>query len=93
MSLLLPFEVIPTEFTLYKLSPDAEREAYTYNNAQLAALSNEVTMLSQRKLALKYDPSNPNVFLQQEAFITGQIASLKFLLDTHAAYNTPEQVN
>ena len=56
---------------------------------QREVLQNELSELAERKLALTLDPNAPLLFTQDEAYIRGQMDSIRFILarDTTAKEN------
>ena len=47
---------------------------------QKQCIQNQICFLAEQKLALKYSPENPMLYLQQEAELQGQLNALKYLI-------------
>jgi len=62
--------------------------------AQQQVIQNQIALLAEEKDALLLDPEHPLLFMQAEAEKRGQIASLRYLLDSSDAaeiqLNDPE---
>ena len=67
-------------FTSWQFSDEEQSLAYHLNDLQIKALQNEIAILAERKIALKFDPTNPIEFAQQEAEIAGAIGTLQYLI-------------
>jgi hypothetical protein len=70
-----------SSFISYTLTQDELAVGSQFNPEQRAVMQNIIADLAEEKIALKYDPVNPQQFLQREAELTGQIGILKYLLD------------
>lgn len=75
---------INTVFTTYDLDETEQLTGTVYSSNQLAVLRNKLSETVQQKLRLVFDPANVMKYTQDEAFLTGQISILEFLLDAHA---------
>jgi len=70
-----------SSFIRYEMSPAELKAGAQFTVEQRALIQNQISELAEEKIALKYDPVNPQQFLQREAELTGQIGILKYLLD------------
>lgn len=73
-------QILPNDFTSYELTEEELNEALNFTVAQKAHLQNLLSDAAISKLNLHYDATNPLVFAQQEAELTGQIGILRHLL-------------
>jgi hypothetical protein len=64
----------------YNLSPEEQLAGHKLTPENTYVIQNHICELSEEKLALKYDPSQPMWFVQREAELQGQIGILKMLL-------------
>lgn len=68
-------------YSSWALTDEEEQEAYKFNDLNLKAIQNEISLAAQAKLALKFDPANPVLFAQQEAELAGKIGILQYLIE------------
>lgn len=78
-------QLLPNTFTLYSFTSEEEIIANTFSEIQLARLRNELALVAQEKVNLKYDPEHPMQFLQQEAELQGKMGVLNYLIQAHEA--------
>lgn len=57
--------------------------SFTTDNKQF--LQNLICLTAESIIALEPDPNNYPAFIQQEAFLKGQLSAYKYLLDASAA--------
>lgn len=74
-------QVIPNQFTTYELSPREQAEGKQLNINQRCVIQNRLSAFAQEKLAWTFDPRNPEVCMQREAELQGQIRLLQLMLD------------
>lgn len=74
-----------TTFTAFALTEEDTLEGSIYTSLQTKVLQNMLAAVAESKLALEYDVTNPSSFIQQEAFLAGQLAILRQLIDTSAS--------
>lgn len=67
-------------FTTYTLSEAETREGHKLNTLTVAVIHNLRTSIAEEKLALKVNPESINTFLQQEAYLAGQLEILNYIL-------------
>ena len=77
--------IIPNSFTAYELTDKETLEGSIYNTVQTQVLQNHLATKAEEKLALKYDPNDREVYLQQEAALTAEIEIIQYLLDCSLA--------
>jgi len=83
--------IIPNTFTTYLLSKEELLHGTILTTVQKQCVQNQIAYLAEQKLSLKYLPETPNVFLQQEAELQGQIIALKYLISL--SENAEAEVN
>lgn len=74
-------KLIPHSFNTYEFDEGEEQEAHKLSVLQQAHIQNLLAAASRDKLDVHYDPENPLKFAQQEAYISGQIHILRYILD------------
>lgn len=67
-------------FQSYELTPKEYHEATLFTDVQRAYLQNELAEKATSRLALRLDPTELHTFIQQEAYLIGQIELLQQLL-------------
>jgi len=67
-------------FISYKLSEKEELQGSVFTPEQKACLQNLLSRAALDKQALAPDPNNIQPFIQQEAFLKGQIELLEYIL-------------
>jgi hypothetical protein len=73
--------VLISSFTKYE---QTEAEVLTATNLSPETkqfIQNQIVLASENRLALTPDPNNYAAFIQEEAYLKGQVAILKYLLD------------
>ena len=70
-------------FTEYEMTQEEQQNGQIYSSNQLAVLKNLRALTAQQRLALAYDPIKHDEFIQNEAFLKGQLAILEVLISTH----------
>jgi hypothetical protein len=78
-------DMIPNVFTSYELTHMEELTGTILTPPQVAVLSNKLATIAVSKLALKFDPLNPALFTQTEAYERGQLDVIQWLLDSSEA--------
>ena len=71
-------------FSTFELSDKEAIQSAIFTTLQLQNLQNQLANAAESRLALNFDANNPSEFVQQEAFLKGQIELLKFLIDSSA---------
>jgi len=84
-------EMIPNTFTSYNLSEQEELQGSIFTSLQLQVLQNALASVAEEKINLEYDPKHPEVFLQKEAGLQGQLATYNYLIDKSLA--SVEEIN
>lgn len=74
-----------TRFSEYELTTDEARSGRTLNQMQQMVLQNQISEISKQILALEALPESYATFIQQDAYLKGQLAILQFLLDDSEA--------
>lgn len=70
-----------SSFIRFLLTPAEEKDARTLSEAQIAWIRTIIAETQEKKLALRFDPSQAMQFVQEDAHITGYIAALTDLLN------------
>jgi hypothetical protein len=73
--------LIPNTFSTYQLSAEETTAGFAFTQSSLEVLHNQRAMIAEQKLALTYDPSNAQHFLQQEAYLRGQIELISWMFE------------
>lgn len=77
--------MIPNQFTAYQLNDQEQLEGACLTITQKQLIQNRLSDAATKQLNLDYDPAEPLLFVQAEAYNTGQIEAYQFLLDSSAA--------
>ena len=77
-------KTISSTFTKYELTASEQQSGQILNDAQLGVLHNLRTDIAEQKLNLEFVPDKPGEFIQQEAFLAGQLKVLGYLIDNSA---------
>lgn len=78
------------KFTSWTLTPEEEISGSILSPLQILVLQNKLSEVATQLLNLEYDPNNPQKFLQDEAFLTGQMQTIEWLIDlSEETKNTP----
>ena len=78
-------KLIPNSFTSYYLTPQEQLQGSIFNTIQLQVLHNHLADYAEQKMALKYDPEHPLLFLQDEADLAGKIEIINYLIEASQA--------
>jgi hypothetical protein len=81
---------LSSSFITYNLTPAQVAAGSTFTLDQRFVIQNLIASAAEEKIALTFDPSNPNSFIQREAELMGQIGILKYLLSLESS-NLPEE--
>lgn len=74
-------QLVPHDFNAYELTAEEELQSQLLTQLQSARLQNLLAKASRDKIDIQFDPDKPLHFAQQEAFASGQIQLLRYLLD------------
>jgi len=77
--------LIPNSFSRYYLTDEEELNGSTFTIDQIQVLQNDLASIAEEKINLEFDPKNPEEFIQAEAFKSGQIALLQYMLERSEA--------
>ncbi len=72
--------LIPSTFSTYALSEEELKSGVQFSSSQKGVIQNLIADLATQKLGLEFDTAAPQQFIQQEAFLAGQIKILQYLL-------------
>jgi hypothetical protein len=67
-------------FTSYDFTDRELLSGSVLTGEQKNVIQNELATIAESRLAIDYDPANPLAFVQQEAFLKGQISILRVML-------------
>lgn len=75
-------KIVPSPFCGIEFQSDEEalRSQVLLTN-QKDWIQYNLSLFAMERLAINFDPTNPSVFLQQEAELKGKIGILQYLLD------------
>lgn len=80
-----------SSFVSYDLTEVEQRSAYTYNEAQLAGIQNQLAAAAEELLRAPVEVDDTSIEgIKKRAYLQGQIALAKFLLELHDSFNSPE---
>lgn len=82
---------IPNTFSSFALSADEQKAGQTLTSLNVAVLQNQRSSIAEEKLALAFDPANPQAFMQQEAYLKGQLDILNYILAAHGESSQSHQ--
>lgn len=83
---------LESSFISYSLTPAQILAGSTFTLDQKAVIQNLIGGIAEEKIALTFDPTNPQVFIQREAELMGQLGILKYLLSLASSLeNQPEE--
>ena len=75
----------PSQFCRYEMTEQEVLQGSCLTSLQVCCIQNQISDLATRRLNLSLDPKNPDDFVQQEAWIKGQIDALQHILNTSEA--------
>lgn len=78
-------QVIPNQFTSYKLNEQEQLEGSKLTVTQKQVIRNLLSDTATAKVNLEYDAEHSMDFIQQEAYHKGQLEAYQFLLDASQA--------
>lgn len=70
----------PNTFTSYELTTRETLSGSILTGEQKQVLQNQLSEIAEQRLNTDYDPEKPLAFVQQEAFLKGQISILRVML-------------
>lgn len=68
-------------FTSYDLTEAETLSGSLLSETNLYLIQNQISAIAEQKLALTVTPTELSAFLQQEAYLSGQMDALKYLVD------------
>lgn len=72
------------QFTSWNLSEQELFSGSILNYLQKQVIQNDLARIAEQILTLRFDPNNQNQFVQDDAFLKGQLALLRHMLDRSA---------
>lgn len=78
-------QIIVNTFTQFQLTEQEQLSGTLLSNEQKMFIQTEISKLAEQRLALAPNPESYAEFIQQEAYLKGQIDSYKYLLDCSKA--------
>lgn len=75
-------------FSSYTLTQEEQLAGETLSALSIQVLHNLRSRLAEQKLYLPFTPNDVLAYAQQEAFLTGQLELLTFLIDSAEAANS-----
>lgn len=85
---------LESSFISFNLTPAQVVAGSTFTSDQRAVIQNMISDIAEEKITLTFDPTNPNVFIQRDAELMGQLGILKYLLSLESTMqlnNQPEE--
>lgn len=76
---------IPNTFTSYEMTDKEQIESLILTTLQKQQIQTHRAQLAEKKLALEFDPAEPQLFMQQEAYTRGQLDLLTYMLEASEA--------
>jgi len=76
---------IPNSFTSYTLTDKEQLFGEILNLEQKMVMQNKLAAIAEERIALVPEANNYASFIQQEAFLKGQLTMLQWLLDSSIA--------
>jgi hypothetical protein len=75
-----------SSFIAYELTEVEYRAAYTYNEAQIAGIQNQLAAAAEEFLNLPLDEDDTDIkSIKRRSYLQGQISICKYLLSLHDA--------
>jgi hypothetical protein len=71
---------VPNSFTSYSLTKQETLLGSVLNPYQVQVIQNESAQVAENILALKFDPQNPQAFVQDDSYLKGQLSVFQLLL-------------
>lgn len=77
-------KIIPHTFNKYEMTEEESQRGNILTLSNQAVIQNLIAEKAEAKLSLQLDPANFNAYIQEEAYLKGQIEILQFLLNMSA---------
>lgn len=77
--------IIINTFTQFELNEHEQLSGTLLSNEQKMFIQSQIAGIAEQRLALTPDPKDYAAFIQQEAYLKGQMDFAKFLLDSSTA--------
>ena len=74
-------QLIANSFSRYTLTDEEEINGTLLSIEQIYVLQNQIADISEQILALEFNPQEPQQFMQNEAFLRGQLTFARFRLE------------
>ena len=75
-------------FTSFELSESEQLIGSSLGYEQSCVIRNQLASIAEQKLSLMFDTKDPYAMIAQDAFLSGQIKILQWLLDSSEAAKT-----
>lgn len=75
--------ITSNSFTSFSLTDDEQKAGSTLSSLNVAVLQNQLAQIAEEKINLVFTPDSINTFLQQEAYLKGQLDLLNYILAAH----------
>jgi len=86
--------LIDNEFASYALTEEEALQGSILTITQKQVIQNQLSSIAEQKINLIFDTDKPDSFIQEEAYLKGQLEMLRHLLDVSTAseeiFNNPE---
>jgi hypothetical protein len=77
--------IVINTFTQFQLNEHEQLSGTLMSNEQKMFVQTQIAGIAEQRLALTPDPTSYAAFIQQEAYLKGQMDFAKFLLDSSTA--------
>lgn len=77
--------LIENDFSSYSLNEEEEKEGAMLTITQKQVIQNEISVFAHELLELRFDPDEPNKYIQEESYKRGQLDALRFRLQCSEA--------
>lgn len=74
-------QIIPHSFNRYDMSAEEAKSGHLLTLSNKAVIQNLIAEKAEAKLSLQLDPLNINLYIQEEAYLKGQIEILNYLVN------------
>ena len=78
-------KLVVNRFSQYELTEQEALQGKLLTDANQAVLQNELASVAEQRIALVYDVTNPNKFLQEDAYLRGQMELIEYLMQSHSS--------
>ena len=77
-------KLIPNAFSTFELTEDEDKQGSILTITQQQVIQNKIAEAAQQQLNLVYDTKDPLKFVQEQAYLKGQLDFGQYLIDLTA---------